>query len=46
MVVPDKKAEGESNSQAIMRLFTEWEKGKPKCDVCGIPGAAKEESRS
>jgi hypothetical protein len=40
--VPDQKAEGESNSEAILRLFNKWETaGKLKCEVCGIFGAAK-----
>jgi len=41
--VPDKKAEGETNSAAIAREFAAWESsGKSKCEVCGIPGAGEE----
>ncbi len=41
--VPNGKNPEESNSEAILRKYAEWQEkrkaGKSKCDVCGIPGA-------
>ena len=45
--VPDKKKPEESNTEAILREFSKWEtNGKDKCEVCGIPGAGKEQKKS
>lgn len=48
--VPLDKTEEETRSQAILRNFAEWQEkrtsgGLAKCEVCGITGASKEQSR-
>ncbi len=49
--IPLDRAPDESPTEAILRNFARWEKkrqegARVKCDVCGIPGAGGERTRS